>query len=294
MTDECSGTPLDGVVIHAPAKINLYLHIVGRRADGYHELDSLVGFTAHGDVIQVRQHERLYLEINGPFGSSLPANDDNLIVRAARALAGETGCRGGAHITLKKNLPVSSGIGGGSADAAATLKALNLLWETGLADEDLAALGLNLGADIPVCILSKTARMNGMGEMVSKVENLPPLGVILINPGIPISTRRVFKMHQGKFSPTVELQTIEDTEVFYEFLARQKNDLQDLAIRIVPAIKEALDILSEETGCRLVRLSGSGATCFGLFDNESLAKASGRSISCKYPNWWVQPTHFIS
>ena len=294
MTDDSAGTPLDGVEFHAPAKINLYLHIIGRRADGYHELDSLVGFTAHGDEIQVRQHEKLYLEINGPFGSSLQANDDNLIVRAARALARETGYRGGADITLRKNLPVSSGVGGGSADAAATLKALNLLWETGLADEDLAALGLNLGADIPVCILSKAARMNGMGEMVSKVENLPPLGIILINPGIPISTRRVFQMHQGKFSPTVELQAIKDTEVFYEFLARQKNDLQDLAIRMVPAIKEALDILSAETGCRLVRLSGSGATCFGLFDNEILAKASGRAISCHYPNWWVQPTHFIS
>ncbi len=294
MTDHSTGTSLDGVEIHAPAKINLYLHITGRRADGYHELDSLVGFTAHGDVIQVRKHKKLCLKIHGPFGSSLQANDDNLIVRAARALARETGYQGGAHITVKKNLPVSSGIGGGSADAAATLKALNLLWETGLADEDLAALGLRLGADIPVCILGKVARMSGMGEAVSKLESLPPLGVLLVNPGIPISTHRVFQTHQGNFSPRVELQEIGDAEVLYEFLACQKNDLQDLAIQIVPAIREALEILSAETGCRLVRLSGSGATCFGLFDNESLAKASGRAISRHYPNWWVQPTHFIS
>ncbi len=294
MTDVSTETPLGAVAIHAPAKINLYLHVTGRRADGYHELDSLVGFTSHGDLIQVRQHEKLYFQINGPFGSSLQANDDNLIVRAAKALARETGHQGGAHITLKKNLPVSSGIGGGSADAAATLKALNLLWKTGLVDGDLATLGLKLGADIPVCILSKAARMSGVGESVSKVESLPPLGVLLINPGIPISTLKVFKMHRGSFSQRVELQPIEDTEVLYEFLAHQRNDLQDLAIQIVPGIKEVLDILSAETGCRLVRLSGSGATCFGLFDNETLAKDAGRSISGNYPNWWVQPTHFIS
>ena len=288
------GTPRDGVSIHAPAKINLYLHVTGRRIDGYHELDSLVGFTAHGDVIQVRQQEELYFQINGPFGNTLQVNDDNLIVRATRALARETGYQGGAHITLKKNLPVSSGIGGGSADAAATLKALNVLWETGLADGALAAIGSRLGADIPVCILSKGAQMSGIGERVSKVESLPPLGVLLINPGIPISTLKVFQMHRGNFSRRVDFQTIGDVEAFYEFLARQKNDLQDLAIEIAPVIQEVLDMLSAELGCRLVRLSGSGATCFGLFDNEALAKVSGRAISGSYPNWWVQPTHLLS
>ena len=294
MTDVSTETSPGAVAIHAPAKINLYLHIVGRRADGYHELDSLVGFTDHGDLIQVRHHERLYFQIKGPFGCSLQANDDNLIVRAARALVKETSYAGGAHITLKKNVPVASGIGGGSADAAATLKALNLLWQTGLVDEELAALGLKLGADIPVCISGKPARMSGIGESISQVENFPSLGVLLINPGIPISTFKVFQMHRGNFSQRVELQPIEDTEVLYEFLAHQRNDLQDLAIQIVPEIKEVLDILSAETGCRLVRLSGSGATCFGLFDNETLAKDAGRSISGNYPNWWVQPTHFIS
>jgi 4-diphosphocytidyl-2-C-methyl-D-erythritol kinase len=282
------------VSIHAPAKINLYLNVIGRRSDGYHELDSLVGFTAYGDLIQAKLHEKLYFQINGPFGSSLQVNDDNLIVRAARALVKETSYAGGAHITLKKNLPVASGIGGGSADAAATLKALNLLWKTGLVDEELAALGLKLGADIPVCILGKAARMSGIGESVSKVENFPSLGVLLINSGIPISTFKVFHMHRGNFSSKTKLQSIGDTKVLYEFLAHQKNDLQDLAIQIAPGINEVLDILSAEPDCRLVRLSGSGATCFGLFDNETLAKASGRSISRNYPNWWVQPTHFIS
>jgi len=287
-------TPLGGISIHAPAKINLYLNVIDRRFDGYHEIDSLVGFTAHGDLIQAKQHDKLYFQINGPFGSSLQVNDDNLIVRAARALVKETSYAGGAHITLKKNLPVASGVGGGSADAAATLKALNLLWKTGLADEELVALGLKLGADIPVCILSKTARMSGIGERVSKVENLPSLGVLLINPRIPISTFKVFQMHRGNFSSKTKLQSIGDTEALYEFLASQKNDLQDLAIQITPEIGEVLDTLSAEPDCRLVRLSGSGATCFGLFDNETSAKASGRSISKNYPNWWVQPTHFIS
>ena len=294
MNDVSTRTPLGGVSIHAPAKINLYLNVIGRRSDGYHELDSLVGFTAHGDLIQAKLHEKLYFQINGPFGSSLQVNDDNLIVRAARALVKETNYAGGAHITLKKNLPVASGIGGGSADAAATLKALNLLWETRLVDEELAALGLKLGADIPVCLLSKAARMSGVGERVSRVEGLPPLGVLLINPGIPISTFKVFQMHRGNFSSKTKLQPIGDTEVLYDFLAHQKNDLQDLAIQIAPGISEVLDILSAEPDCRLVRLSGSGATCFGLFDNETLAKESGRSISRNYPNWWVQPTHFIS
>ena len=293
MTDDHTGTPLGVVSIHAPAKINLYLHVTGHRTDGFHDLDSLVGFTALGDVIEVRQHEELHFQISGPFGPSLLANDDNLVVAAARALAMETGYQGGAHITLKKNLPVSSGIGGGSADAAATLKALNVLWGTGLAEGALAALGTRLGADMPVCILSKAARMSGIGEIVREVERLPPLGVLLINPGVPVSTPKVFQMHRGDFSPRVDLQTISDAKALCEFLARQQNDLQDLAIEIAPVIQEVLDVLFAELGCRLARLSGSGATCFGLCDNETLAKVSGKAISGSHPGWWVQPTRLL-
>jgi 4-diphosphocytidyl-2-C-methyl-D-erythritol kinase len=291
LSGPASATQISG---HAAAKINLFLHVTGRREDGYHELDSLVGFTAIGDHITVDASEEITLSIGGPFGGGLPVSDDNLVLAAARLLAEEVGFQGGAAITLQKNLPVSSGIGGGSADAAATLQALNQLWDVGASREMLATIGLRLGADVPVCLHSKTARMSGIGDIIHPLDPLPDLGVLLVNPGVAVSTPQVFKARKGAFSSPLDASVPKDGKDLCEFLARQRNDLQVSAIELVPEITTVLETLSDLEGCRLSRLSGSGATCFGLFDDQASAIAARDIVSACHADWWVQPTHFLN
>lgn len=281
------------ISVHAAAKINLFLNVTGRREDGYHELDSLVGFTAIGDRLTVDACEKITFSIDGPFGQGLPLNDDNLVLAAAWLLAEEAGYQGGAAITLQKNLPVSSGIGGGSADAAATLQALNRLWGVGVSREMLAKIGLRLGADVPVCLRSKTARMSGIGEIIRPMEPLPPLGVLLVNPGAAVSTPQVFKARKGSFSSPVDGSIPRDGKGLCEFLALQQNDLEVPAIELAPEIATVLQTLSGLEGCRLSRLSGSGATCFGLFDDEAAAAAARDAVSASDTDWWTQATHFL-
>jgi len=281
------------ISVHAAAKINLFLHVTGRREDGYHKLDSLVGFTAIGDHITVAASEEITLRISGPFGEGLSVDDDNLVFAAARLLAEEVGYHGGAAITLQKNLPVSSGIGGGSADAAATLQALNRLWDVGASPQMLAKIGLRLGADVPVCLRSKTARMGGIGEMIDPMDPLPDLGILLVNPGLAVSTPQVFKARQGPFSQPVDVSVPKSGKELCEFLALQQNDLQAPSIELAPVIAQVLETLSGLEGCRLSRLSGSGATCFGLFDDEAAAVAACDAISACHADWWIQPTHFL-
>jgi 4-diphosphocytidyl-2-C-methyl-D-erythritol kinase len=189
----------------APAKINLYLRITGRRPDGYHLLDSLAVFAAAADSIHATPHDALHLTVTGPEAQALTAEPDNLVLRAARALAEHTGTRHGAAITLQKALPVASGIGGGSANAAAALRALNRLWRTGLDEAALRAIAAGLGADIPVCIASRPTRMQGIGEILSPAPPLPRFGLLLANPRIALPTPAVFKARQGAFSPPAAL-----------------------------------------------------------------------------------------
>ena len=274
----------------APAKINLYLNIIGQRVNDYHELDSLIAFAAHGDQIEVKKCDHFKLEASGPFSETLPPINENLVIKAAKELARGTNYEGGACIKLIKNLPVSSGVGGGSADAAATLKALNDLWETNLQNKDLMVMALRLGADVPACMLSKTARMSGIGDKLSKVSGLPNCGILLVNPGIPISTVNVFQLFEGDFSNQVKIPKIENSEAFFDFLSNQKNDLQDAAIKIAPIIKEVLNILTDDPNCRLARLSGSGGTCFGLYEDEATALFTAESMFGHFPDWWIQPT----
>ena len=274
----------------APAKINLYLNIIGQRVNDYHELDSLIAFAAHGDQIEVKKCDHFKLEASGPFSETLPPSNENLVIKAAKELARGTNYEGGACIKLIENLPVSSGVGGGSADAAATLKALNDLWETNLQNKDLMVMALRLGADVPVCMLSKTARMSGIGDKISKVSGVPNCGILLVNPGIPISTVNVFQLFEGDFSNQVKIPKIENSEAFFDFLSNQKNDLQDAAIKIAPIIKEVLNILTDDPNCRLARLSGSGGTCFGLYEDEATALFTAESMFGHFPDWWIQPT----
>ncbi len=283
-------SPSKVISMAAPAKINLYLNIIGKLNETYHELDSLVGFATYGDKVFVRDCEDFRLEISGPFSQMLPPEKNNLVIKAAKELARETNYARGAYIKLVKNLPISSGIGGGSADAAATLKALNRLWGIKLKKEDLMTVGLKLGSDVPVCVKGKPARIGGRGEKIFSFEGFPKCGILLVNPRVPIPTIDVFKTFQGKYSNYVEIPKINDIEALIEFLSTQKNDLQETSVKIAPVLQVILNILSDEPNCRLARVSGSGATCFGIFNDEHSAALSARAISSRFKEWWLKPT----
>lgn len=265
--------------IFAPAKVNLYLHVTGRRADGYHLLDSLAVFPAVGDVVEVAMAETLALHLGGRFGTALAAEPDNLLLKAARALAPERG----ATLRLEKNLPVASGIGGGSADAAAALRGLCALW--GLKRADLPEIALTLGADVPVCLRSMPARMQGVGEILAPAPRLPSFGIMLVNPGVAVPTPAVFKARQGSFTPPPMLPVQwPDVSAMVADLARCTNDLQAAAIALQPVIAEVLARLNALPGVLLARMSGSGATCFALFATPEAARAAAQMIEQK--EWW--------
>jgi 4-diphosphocytidyl-2-C-methyl-D-erythritol kinase len=273
----------------ASAKINLFLHVTGRRADGYHWLDSLVVFAAIGDRIETQRADQVTLSLSGPFAAALDETD-NLVLKAAQALKDAAAVKDGAAITLWKELPVASGIGGGSADAAATLRLLARLWQI----EDrgvLAQLALRLGADVPVCLASRPARMSGIGEDVQPIDDVPPLFLVLVNPGLPMATRDVFARREGPFSgaaPPPPQRT--DTTGFAAYLATTRNDLEAPALALVPGIGEVLAALRGQAACLLARLSGSGATCFGLFAEMATAEAAARTLETAHPLWWVRAT----
>ena len=263
----------------APAKVNLFLHITGRRADGYHLLDSLAVFAGVGDVLRGEVAGELNLEVCGPFAAGLSGEPDNLVLRAARALGSH-----GARLVLEKNLPVASGIGGGSADAAAALRLLCRLWR--LAPPDLAAIALALGADVPVCLVSRPSRMGGVGERLDATPRLPPCGLVLVNPGVAVATADVFRARRGDWSPPAELPPgWANAALMARDLRALRNDLEPSAIALQPVIGEVISALAAVPGCHLARMSGSGATCFGLFDDPVEAEAA--AVRLRRPNWWT-------
>lgn len=269
----------------APAKVNLFLHVTGRRADGYHLLDSLAVFGPAADQLTATPDDALNLTLAGPFGESLAAEPDNLVLRAARALAAEAGVTAGAALHLEKHLPVASGIGGGSADAAAALRLLNRLWGCGLDQAALARLAAPLGADIPVCVASRAARMQGIGELISPAPSLPACGLLLVNPRVPVATPAVFRARQGGFSPAASLPAAwPDAASMAADLTRLTNDLEAPALSLCPMIGEVLAALNAAPGCLLARMSGSGATCFGLFATPGEAVAA---TTCMPRDWWA-------
>lgn len=263
----------------APAKINLALHVLGRRADGYHLLDSLVAFAGVGDVLRAEPSDGLTLRLAGPFAPALAAEADNLVLRAARALAEAAGVAPGARLTLEKHLPVASGIGGGSADAAATLRVLQRLWGVALAPDRLAALALRLGADVPVCLSSRPARMGGIGERLDPAPALPECGLLLANPGVAVSTPAVFRARTGDFSAPLALPAAwPDAAAMAADLAGMGNDLEAPAVALCPQVGELLAAL-RRAGCLLARMSGSGATCFALFPTPGEAAAAAPAFA---------------
>jgi 4-diphosphocytidyl-2-C-methyl-D-erythritol kinase len=265
----------------APAKVNLALHVTGRRPDGYHLLDSLVVFPRLGDRLEAVPAGELSLAIGGPFGAGLAAEPDNLVLRAARLIrpSGE-----GAALRLVKALPVASGIGGGSADAAATLRLLARLWRAPLPSP---AAVLGLGADVPVCLAGRACRMAGIGERLTPLD-LPPFWIVLANPGVPLATGAVFAGLAGASGPPLpDPPGPGDLDALAAWLARQRNDLEPPAVSAAPAVAEAIAALAAQPGCRLARMSGSGATCFGLFAAEPPARAAAAALARARPAWWV-------
>ncbi len=288
MRTAASGTDMTTITVTAPAKINLYLHVTGRRADGYHLLDSLVVFADFGDRIEVRPAENLSLEVTGPFADAVPVGSDNLVLRAARLLAQTMEVRAGACIRLDKRLPVAAGIGGGSADAAATLQALQVLWRVDACGQTLAAMALSLGADVPVCLAGRPCVVSGVGDIVTPAPALPPCWLVLVNPGVPLPTPKVFALRDGPFSlPAPFPAPPADATTLAELLSKRRNDLTAAAIAAEPIVSEVLMTLGSLPGVLLARMSGSGATCFGLFAEETRAREAIGHLSAKRPAWWA-------
>lgn len=273
----------------APAKVNLFLHLVGRRPDGYHLLDGLVAFTAFGDRVEVTPADDLSIAVDGPFAAQVPADGSNLALKAAVALR-ELGRSGeGAHIRLEKRVPVAAGLGGGSGDAAAVLRALTRLWRWPR-DHDLHDLAASLGADVPMCLAGMPARIAGIGDRLSPCASFPSLPILLVNPGIPLGTPEVFRARKGDWRPALPAFATDDADGLLAALADTGNDLADAARALAPAVGTVLERLSTAPGCRLARMSGSGATCFGIFTDAGDATRAARRLRREQPGWWVAAT----
>jgi len=271
----------------ASAKINLFLHVGTRRADGFHPLQSLAVFTDLGDALAVEPASELSLQIDGPFAKGLDGEGDNLVLRAARALGGE-----GAKLTLTKNLPVASGIGGGSADAAAALRGLNALWNSGKDGTALCDIAAALGSDIPVCVLSTPSFMEGRGEILRAPDSMPRLPMLLVNPRVAVPTKDVFAALQIRSGAEMTLPRgrFRDTADLLRFLETTRNDLEAPALQIQPVIGEVLTAIAALPGALLTRMSGSGATCFGIFADDDCCARAAQILTEAAPGWWIAPT----
>ncbi len=267
----------------AHAKLNLALHVRRRRDDGYHELETLFAFTEAGDVLTAQAADSVCLSINGPFGGGLSAGEDNLVIRAIRALSTAAGVSAGIHLTLEKNLPIASGIGGGSADAAAALRLAARLWSIDhIRPMDVAA---DIGADVPACVLSQTCFGYGVGDKLDRIDGsaLAGLPVLLVNPLQACPTGPVFKAWDGLDRGPLDVANWMDG----------RNDLQGPARTLVPEIGDVLGILDSQYGARLTRMSGSGATCFALFETAAARDAAAATITRHHADWWVLPTALL-
>jgi 4-diphosphocytidyl-2-C-methyl-D-erythritol kinase len=283
------------LIEEAPAKVNLTLAIHGRRADGYHELESLVAFARCGDRLSLLPGESLGLKVSGPFAQAAGPTSDNLVLKGACALARRVSGLELGSFVLIKHLPVAAGVGGGSADAAAALRLLARANALDLADLRLADAAKATGADVPICLDPRPRIMRGIGEKLSDPLPLPRLAAVLVNPGVPVATREVFGALAAPCLSTPsatgrQAQIPPGREELLAFLRARGNDLEAPAISIAPVIAEVLARLRAAPGCELARMSGSGGTCFGVFASEIVAMAAARDISAVNPPWWVCPT----
>ena len=283
----------------AAAKVNLTLRVLGKRADGYHDLESLVVFARQvGDQVALQPAEPLGLCVDGPTAAAAGDLDDNLVLRAAKALGGRiVGLRLG-RFTLTKRIPVAAGLGGGSADAAAALRLLAQF--NGLAREDarLMDAARATGADVPVCLDPRPRLMRGIGEILSPPLVLPALPGLLVNPGVPVPTKDVFARlglasgeRRGATSE-IDPARLKDRDALIAYLSSQPNDLEAPAVALQPVIAAVLAAIAQQDGCLIARMSGSGATCFGLFASDAAAAAAAKGLRAACPGWWVAPTPF--
>jgi 4-diphosphocytidyl-2-C-methyl-D-erythritol kinase len=282
----------DTLTVKAPAKINLALHVVGRRPDGYHLLESLAVFTEYGDTLSAAPAERDEIVVAGRYAAQVPINGANLVVKARdlmRGHFGEAAARPVA-IRLEKVLPVASGIGGGSSDAAATLAMLAGFWNLGASEEELAGLGLRLGADVPMCLAARPLVARGIGEELERLGSFPALSIVLVNPGIPLATAQVFARLSSPENPGMPaLDPAAKGTSILQWLQTTRNDLETPARELVPEIGDALAALSRN-GAAVARMSGSGATCFGLFTSSAAAATAAAAIAAAHPAWFVSAT----
>jgi len=276
----------------ARAKVNLWLNVIGRRADGYHMLDSLVAFTNLADELQVEPSQDLSLEIDGPGAPALAREPDNLVLRAARLLAGRVGVSPRAALRLTKRIPVAAGLGGGSADAAAALRALVDQWRVAMPEDELFDLAASLGADVPMCLAGRPALVSGVGEQMRTAPALPPCAILLVNAGGALATPEVFAARRGGFSTTIPVdRPWRSLPEFAAELGRRGNDLTEAATSLRPEIAEVLQALRASDGIRHAAMSGSGATCFGLYDTIDIARQAAARLPVR---WWRHAGSFVS
>jgi 4-diphosphocytidyl-2-C-methyl-D-erythritol kinase len=275
----------------ARAKVNLFLHVRGRRPDGRHTLESLAVFPQIGDLLTAERSPIRSLSLDGPFALGLGTGEDNLVMRAVEALGAAVGERAGVAVRLDKRLPVASGIGGGSADAAAALRLMMRLWGKAPDAAGLRRLALSLGADVPVCMASAPAMMGGIGERLSPAPAFPEFWMALVNPLRPLSTAAVFEALERRDNPPglpapARFASVSDLAAW---LSRQRNDLEAPARTLTPVVGAVLGALRWRSDCLLARMSGSGATCFGLFRTQAAAMAAADAIRDAQPGWWATP-----
>ena len=291
-----AASSLPALVERAPAKINLTLHIRSRRSDGYHALESLVAFAGVADSLRLEPGETLSLRVDGPTAVAAGDGDDNLVLRAARNLAARVpGLRVG-RFDLTKRLPVAAGIGGGSSDAAAALRLLARLNQIDLEDPRLLDAARVTGADVPVCVRARARMMRGIGEDLGPLLKLPPLFTVLVNPGVAVETKLVFGsigLKPGEAGDPAQHPAVPDggdLASLLSLLRRGRNDMEDAASVLAPSIAQVLGVLAVAPGCRLARMSGSGATCFALFDSCRAAARVAKVLRRDHPGWWAKAT----
>ena len=279
------------LVEKAPAKINLTLRVLGRRADGYHRLESLVAFADLADTLSLQPGGDAALDITGPFAAACGPVAGNLVLKALAALRERVAGLNAGRFVLEKNIPVAAGLGGGSADAAAALRLLARGNGLALDDARLATAAPTVGADVPVCLESHARIICGVGEELSAALELPPLAALLVNPGVPLATRDVFARFAGKQDGRTSLAGVPRERVaLIEWLGAHGNDLTPSAIACAPVTADVLQTLGALPGARLARMSGSGPTCFALFASAAEAAAVARLLQAERKDWWVYPT----
>lgn len=292
-TYESGGVPIAHARV-AKAKVNLALHVTGRRGDGYHELDTVAVFAEHGDTLSLASGKPARFVAEGPFAGALPPEGENLAARAMDALrhaVDQPDLRTG-ELLLFKDLPVSSGLGGGSSDAAAAMVLLQKGAQLDLDDETLFGAAEGLGSDVPMCLVASALRARGRGETMEPLQGFPTLHLVLVNPGVALSTAEVFAGLEPRERDPIEPDpsTLRTADDVLGFLARTRNDLQRPAVALKPEIGRVLSALEALESCRFARMSGAGATCFGLFEDRLAARRATMALRKAEPDWWVVPT----